>query len=168
MLNSPSISSSGSYVQGLPGAVADPFPRAGLSFLDSLFVLFFLPDLEPGHPEVVIRCPSPPFGSVLWTLTPACTGMEFATPPWASGPRPLALSLCPGQFPKAPSYFCSCPSLPFSGDGSCQSGTLYNARSEDQMTSGTQTPSYRHQLRAHLWVSSLPGPPVLPVWGPAS
>lgn len=32
--------------------VADPFPRAELSFLDPIFILFFLPDLEQGHPEV--------------------------------------------------------------------------------------------------------------------
>lgn len=94
--------------------MADPFPRAGHSFLDSFFILFFLPDLEQGHPEVLMLCPSPPLGLALWTLTLACTGMEFATPSWASCPRPLALSPCPGQFPKAPSYFCSRPSPPFS------------------------------------------------------
>lgn len=95
--------------------VADPFPRAGLSFLNSFLILFFLPDLEQGHPEVLILCPSPPLGLTLWILTLAHTGMEFATPPWASCPRPLVLlPPCSGQFPKALSYFCFCPRLPFS------------------------------------------------------
>lgn len=70
--------------------VAAHFPRAGLSFLDP-FNLLFPPDLEQGHPEVLLLCPSQPSALTLRTLTLACTEMEFATPSWASCFRPLAL-----------------------------------------------------------------------------
>lgn len=89
--------------------VADPFPRAGLSFLNSFFILFFLPDLEQGHPEVLILCPSPPLGLTQWILTLAGTGMEFATPPWASCPRPLVLLPLPWSISQGPKLFLPLP-----------------------------------------------------------
>lgn len=70
--------------------------------------------------------------------------MEFATPPWASCPRSLALSPCPGQFPKAPSYFCSHPSLPFSRWKLPEWCTVKH----------TQGGPENQWDRGHLWVSS--------------
>lgn len=84
-------------------------------------------------------CPSQPLGSALWTLTLACTGMEFATPLRAPAPDHWPFSPCPGQFPKAPSCFCFCPSLSFPPWR--KSPEWYPSHNEDQTTQGTGPPS---------------------------
>lgn len=83
------------------------FPRAGLSFLDP-FNLLFLPDLEQGHPEVLLLCPSPALGS---DPEDPDTGLHWngirhtlwGLPLQALGPSPLSLL----SFPRLQAIFAS-------------------------------------------------------------
>ena len=81
--------------------------------------------------------------------------MEFAPPTWASCPRSLAFSPCPGQFPKAQAIFAPTLAccLPHGGNG--QSSTQYDTVAKWPVGTGSppggQWEQALHQIRTHLW-----------------